>query len=44
MLAKAGWCPVPEDQPATLEHLMRDYVGHLKHHLQAILAGEREKR
>lgn len=37
MLAKAGWCPVPEDQAATLEHLMRDYVGHLKHHLKAIL-------
>jgi len=37
MLAKASWCPVPEDQAATLEHLMRDYVGHLKHHLKAIL-------
>jgi hypothetical protein len=37
-LAHAGWCPVPEDQPATLEDLMKDYVGHLNHHLKAILS------
>jgi len=36
-MAHAGWCPVPEDQPATLEDLMHDYVGHLKHHLKKIL-------
>ena len=27
---------VPQDQPATLEYFMRDYVGHLKHHLAQI--------
>jgi len=37
MLSRATWCPVPEELPATLEHLMKDYVGHLKHHLRAIL-------
>jgi hypothetical protein len=28
--------PVPPDQPATLDYFMRDYVGHLKHHLAQI--------
>ncbi len=35
---------IPEDQPATLDDLMRDYVEHLKHHLVQIdarLAGRR---
>jgi hypothetical protein len=27
---------VPADQPATLEYLIRDYVGHLRHHLKQI--------
>ena len=27
---------VPQDQPSTLEFLMRDYVVHLKHHLSQI--------
>ncbi len=31
-----GWKAIPVDQPATLDHLMRDYVGHLHHHLNQI--------
>src|SRR5688500_123665 len=26
--------PVPEDVPATLDYFMRDYVGHLEHHVR----------
>lgn len=32
-----AWQPVPKDKPATLDYLMRDYVGHLKSHLRQIL-------
>ena len=32
-----GFAPVSAEKPSTLEHLMRDYVGHLKHHLRQIL-------
>jgi hypothetical protein len=35
-LHEIGWAPVSADEPATLEHLMRDYVGHLKNHLRQI--------
>ena len=28
---------VGENEPATLEYLMRDYIGHLKNHLRQIL-------
>ena len=35
-LHEIGWAPVSKDEPATLEHLMRDYVGHLKNHLRQI--------
>ena len=31
-----AWQPVRAEQPATLEYFMRDYVGHLKHHLAQI--------
>jgi hypothetical protein len=31
-----AWEPAPREEPATLEYLMRDYVGHLKHHLRQI--------
>jgi hypothetical protein len=34
---RIGWQTVPEDGPATLDYLMRDYVGHLKNHLRQIL-------
>ena len=35
-----GFAPVSADEPSTLEHLMRDYVAHLKHHLRQIFGGE----
>ena len=35
-LHEIGWAPVNAKEPATLEHLMRDYVGHLKNHLRQI--------
>jgi len=33
-----AWQPLDDGQPATLEYFMRDYVGHLKHHLRQALA------
>jgi hypothetical protein len=36
-LHEIGWRPPAADEPATLDGLMRDYVGHLKHHLRQIL-------
>jgi len=38
-LHEIGFAPVPADEPATLEHLMRDYVEHLKSHLSQIFEG-----
>lgn len=35
-LHKIAWQLVDEHKPATLEHLIRDYVGHMKHHLAQI--------
>lgn len=32
--------PIPENTPATLDFFMRDYVGHLEHHLKQILGSE----
>ena len=32
--------PIPENTPATLDYFMRDYVGHLEHHLKQILGSE----
>lgn len=34
-----AWRTVPRDRPATLEYFMRDYLGHLEHHLRQIEAG-----
>jgi hypothetical protein len=34
-----GFATVPANQPSTLDHLMRDYVDHLEHHLRQILGG-----
>jgi hypothetical protein len=31
-----GFDAIPRDRPATLDHLMRDYVRHLEHHLAQI--------
>ena len=36
-LHEVAWQAVAQDQPATLEDFMRDYVGHLEHHLAQIL-------
>jgi hypothetical protein len=35
-LDQRAWEVVPRDEPTTLEYFMRDYVGHLKHHLRQI--------
>lgn len=35
-LHRIAFRPVDEREPATLEYLIRDYVGHLKHHLRQI--------
>ena len=37
-LHELAWQPIPQDQPATLDYLMGDYVGHLHHHLRQIEA------
>jgi hypothetical protein len=31
-----AWQTVPEAEPATLDYFMRDYVGHLQHHLTQV--------
>ena len=36
-LHEIAWKSVPPDEPATLEYFMRDYVGHLRHHLAQVL-------
>lgn len=33
---RIAWRTVSADEPVTLEYLMRDYVGHLQHHLRQI--------
>ena len=35
-LNRLAWQPVPVEEPATLEYFIRDYLGHLKHHLRQI--------
>ncbi len=40
-LDKIAWQTVDADQPATLEYLMRDYVGHLKSHLRQIFPDDK---
>jgi len=37
-LERIAWQPVPADQPATLEYLIRDYLGHLNDHLRQLYA------
>jgi mannose-6-phosphate isomerase-like protein (cupin superfamily) len=39
-LHQIGWTPIERGTPATLDDLMRDYVGHLHHHLRQILGAE----
>jgi hypothetical protein len=36
-LHRVAFRPVPEDQPATLDYFMHDYVDHLEHHLAQVL-------
>ncbi|MGH9881671.1 MAG: hypothetical protein ACRD6N_09575, partial [Pyrinomonadaceae bacterium] len=36
-LQQIAWQAVPETEPVTLEYFMRDYVAHMKNHLQQIL-------
>jgi hypothetical protein len=36
-LDELAWQTIPAAQPATLDYFMRDYVGHLKHHLRQAL-------
>ena len=38
-LQEIAFKTVPQSEPVTLEYLMQDYVGHLKHHLNQILPG-----
>ena len=35
-LHELAWKAVPQNEPATLEYFMRDYVGHLRHHIAQI--------
>lgn len=35
-LHQVAWQGVPEDQPATLDFFMRDYVAHMEHHLRQV--------
>ena len=35
-LHELGWQPIAADAPATLDWFMRDYVGHLRHHLAQV--------
>lgn len=35
-LDEVAWRTIPRDQPATLDYFIRDYVGHMKHHLAQI--------
>ncbi len=36
-LDQIGWEEVPRSRPVTLEFFMRDYVGHLEHHLAPLV-------
>jgi hypothetical protein len=37
-LDQIAFHPHPDDEPATLEYLMNDYVDHLEHHLAQVLS------
>jgi hypothetical protein len=39
-LHEIAWKAVPAGEPTTLDYLMRDYVGHLQHHLRQALGSE----
>lgn len=37
-LDRIAWKEIPANEPATLEYFVKDYFGHLHHHLNQILA------
>jgi hypothetical protein len=39
-LHEIAWKTVPASEPTTLDYFMRDYVGHLSHHLDQAFALE----
>ena len=39
-LDEIGWIKIGAGEPATLEYLMRDYIGHLRNHLRQIFSEE----
>jgi len=39
-LDQIAWQVVPRHLPTTLDYFMRDYVGHLRHHLRQVLGSE----
>lgn len=39
-LHKIAWKLVSETEPTTLDYLIRDYIGHMKHHLRQIFEGD----
>ena len=41
-LQEIAFKTVPQSQPVTLEYLMKDYVDHLKHHLQQIFTSGKQ--
>lgn len=38
-LDEVAWRLVPRSEPVTLEYFVRDYIGHLEHHLTQVLPG-----
>jgi hypothetical protein len=32
-----AWKTVPKSQPISLDYLIKDYIGHLEHHVRQIL-------
>jgi hypothetical protein len=41
-LNELAWRPVPASEATTLAYFMRDYVGHLKHHLRQAIPGNQD--
>jgi hypothetical protein len=39
-LDQVAWKPVDKSSPTTLEYFVRDYAGHMRHHLRQILGKE----
>ena len=37
-LDRVAWKEVPQSEPVTLEYFVRDYIGHLRHHLRQVAA------